>query len=84
MLLNSYIYTGTFYGPLSVRINGVDCLDLQDLAGGGGGGEGVGVGGSAHNSRALSLSTSFLNGPVNYDRQSTKLLSRRGSLALCS
>ena len=38
MLLNSYIYTGTFYGPLSVRINGVDCLDLQDLAGGGGGG----------------------------------------------
>ena len=42
MLLNSYIYTGTFYGPLSVRINGVDCLDLQDLAGGGGGGGGWG------------------------------------------
>ena len=59
-------------------LTGFDCLDFQDLAG-------VGVRwGSAHNSRALSLSTLFLNGPVNYDRQSIKLLSRRRSLALCS
>ena len=40
------MYTGTFYGPLSVRINwtGFDCLDFQDLA---------------HNSRAQSCSNSF-------------------------
>ena len=59
-------------------LKGFDSLDFQDLAGEGG------RWGSAHKSRALSLSTSFLNGPVNYDRQSIKLLSRRGSLALCS
>ena len=36
-------------------LTGFDCLDFQDLAGGG---EGGGI--SAHNSRALSLLTSFL------------------------
>ena len=67
-------------------LTGFDCLDFQDLAGRGmrGGGGGGAVGGSAYNSRALSLLTSLLNVPVNYDRQSIKLLSRRGSLALCS
>ena len=31
-----FINTGTFYGPLSVRINArFDCLDFEDLAGGG-------------------------------------------------
>ena len=45
-------------------LTGFDCLDFQDLAGVGG----VRLG-SAHNSRALSLSTLFL-----------KLLSRRRSL----
>ena len=48
-----FINTGTFYGPLSVRINArFDCLDFEDLAGGGRV--------LAHNSRALSLSASFL------------------------
>ena len=48
-----FINTGTFYGPLSVRINEVWLFRLSRFGRGGGGV-------SAHNSRALSLSTSLL------------------------
>ena len=53
-----------FVAPSVSVLTGFDCLDFQDVArwrGGGGGGGGGRVGGlSAHNSRALSLSNSFL------------------------
>ena len=51
-----FINTGTFYGPLSVRINEVSLFRLSRFGGGGGAGGRV----SAHNSRALSPSASFL------------------------
>ena len=66
-------------------LTGFDCLDFQDLVGRGGrGGAGGGGGGLGLQQSCPLISTSFLNGPVNYDRQSIKLLSRRRSLALCS
>ena len=51
-----FINTGTLYGPLSVRINEVSLFRLSRFGRGGGAGGRV----SAHNSRALSLSASFL------------------------